>query len=117
MIQKADEGNLEHAKDKRSKTNWSQEQTSLNSEVLYFICALIGSRAKCGPKKKIKDLYALCYTDMVEIASNNFSSLYTNSNFDMFTYTGPQFQEKVIIIDYLCSNYLFCSNYFIIIIF
>jgi hypothetical protein len=97
MNEKAIEGNRAYAKEKKKtvKKDWSDEQLMLNSDVLYFICALIGSRIKTEEKKHLKDLYLKCYGDYVALSSNDFSALWTNGNYDLFVYYGNNLPELV----------------------
>jgi hypothetical protein len=74
---------------------WCDEQLGLNTDVLYFICALIGSRVKQEPKTKMKDLYLTCYTRLLEISANNFSALWLNSNYDLFLHYGNKLPDMV----------------------
>jgi hypothetical protein len=73
---------------KTKNKQWSDEQQMLNSDVLYFICALIGCRIKTDQKKHLKDVYIKCYGDFVALSANDFSALWTNSNYDLFTFYG-----------------------------
>ena len=90
MNEKAIEANKAFEKNKSKKTSkqWSDEQEMLNSDVLYFICALIGCRIKTEEKKHLKDIYIKCYGDFIAMAANDFSALWTNSNYELFTFYG-----------------------------
>jgi type I restriction enzyme M protein len=70
--------------------------TAVKTDVLYFIAALIGSRVKCEPKTKMKDLYLTCYTRLLEISANNFSALWLNSNYDLFSCQNSRFFKRML---------------------
>ena len=92
MIEKARE-----TQEASKKKTWTQETEALNTEVFNFISALIGSRIKTETKSKLKDLYVKCYIDFVAIVSNGCSSLWNNSNYDMFNHFGCRMPPLVII--------------------
>ena len=94
MIEKA----RESQESSKKKNVWTQETEALNTEVFNFISALIGSRIKTENKSKLRDLYLKCYVDFVGIVSNGCSSLWNNSNYDMFNHFGCRLPPLVIII-------------------
>ena len=81
---------------KTKAKQWCEEQIALNSDVLYFIFALIGSRQKCEPKSNMKALYQSCYTRLLEISASDFSALWLNSNYDMFMHYGNRLPDIVL---------------------
>jgi len=71
--------------------NWSAEQAQLNSEFMFFLFALIGSRL--NETMKLEKLYERAYTELVGYASDKFAALIANSNYDLFKMLDPQ--EKI----------------------
>jgi hypothetical protein len=98
MNEKALEGNklFERTKSKKTKEKqWSDEQEMLNTDVLHFISALIGCRIKAEDKKHMKDVYLKCYGDFCALSANDFSALWINTNYDLFTFYGNDLPAMV----------------------
>jgi hypothetical protein len=99
MINKTEEANAAAVKKRKNgqKTKWTPEQNNLNSEVLYFICAIIGTRIKYSTKKNsLANLYKACYTSFCEIASNDFCCLWNNGSYDLFVHYGSRLPPIVL---------------------
>jgi hypothetical protein len=100
MLKEAEKKQTVHKRGKAGKTGkskeWCEEWSSLNEEILYFICALIGSRQKCDAKTHLKSIYQSCYTRLLEISANNFSTLWINSNYDLLMHYGNKLPDIVI---------------------
>jgi hypothetical protein len=100
MINKVEEANAAAFKKKKNgqKTKWTPEQNNLNSEVLYFIAALIGTRIKYNTKKNsLQNLYKACYTSLIEFSSNDFSCLWNNGSYDLFQHYGSRLPPTVLL--------------------
>ena len=76
MIKLCEDKNL------KCRNGHSSDQTLLNLEYLYFICALIGARMT--ETAKSEKLYETCFVEMLGYASNSFAAIFANSNYDTF---------------------------------